>query len=194
MKFHKILLWHFGKIICYYLAPRYIKCKSKNLCIIPNISKVEKILKCSRDLIPSSSLSVKIQMGGKVCLRCKGKTLLGIVNKLLKTKSLSTSSSNVLLANNLNFYWRWRWWDQIQAIFLNLFYFKLWQVIIRLNKNKKYTLSQFLSFSMLITLDCFSGLKEGEGIWVYPRQNTFQQSCTKSSDFLFTRLGTVSKP
>ena len=26
-------------------------------------------------------------------------------------------------ANNLNFHWRWRWWDQIQAIFLNFFYF-----------------------------------------------------------------------
>ena len=26
-------------------------------------------------------------------------------------------------ANNLNFHWRWRWWDQIQTIFLNLFYF-----------------------------------------------------------------------
>ena len=32
----------------------------------------------------------------KVCLRCKGKTLLGIVNKLLKTKRLLTSPSNVL--------------------------------------------------------------------------------------------------
>ena len=28
-------------------------------------------------------------------------------------------------ANNLNFHWRWRWWDQIQAIFLNLFYFNV---------------------------------------------------------------------
>ena len=47
--------------------------------------KVEKISKDSLDLIPSPS--VKIQMiGGKVSLRCKGKTLLGIVNKLLKTK------------------------------------------------------------------------------------------------------------
>ena len=35
-------------------------------------------------------------MGRKVCLRCKGKTLLGVVNKLLKTKSLLTSPSNVL--------------------------------------------------------------------------------------------------
>ena len=26
-------------------------------------------------------------------------------------------------ANNLNFDWRWRWWDRIQAIFLNIFYF-----------------------------------------------------------------------
>ena len=39
--------------------------------------KVEKILKGSLDLIPLPSPSVKIQsMGGKICLRCKGKTLL----------------------------------------------------------------------------------------------------------------------
>ena len=51
--------------------------------------KVEKILKGSLDSISSPSLSVKIQiMGGKVCLRCKGKTLLGIVNKLLKTNNV----------------------------------------------------------------------------------------------------------
>ena len=51
-------------------------------------SKVEKILKGSLDSIPSPSTSVKIKiMGGKVCLRCKSKTLLGgMVNKLLKTK------------------------------------------------------------------------------------------------------------
>ena len=59
--------------------------------------KVEKILKVGLDLIPSPSPSVKIQtMGGKVCLSSKGKTLLGIVDKLLKTKSLLTSPSNVL--------------------------------------------------------------------------------------------------
>ena len=61
------------------------------------LHKVEKILKGSLDWIPSPSSSVKIQiMSGKVCLRCEGKTLLGIVNKLLKTKSLLTSPSNVL--------------------------------------------------------------------------------------------------
>ena len=50
-------------------------------------SKVEKILKGSLDLIPSPSPSGKIQiMGGKVCLTCKGKTLLGIVNKLFAFK------------------------------------------------------------------------------------------------------------
>ena len=59
--------------------------------------KVENILKGSLDSIPSPSSSVKIQsMGGKVCLWCKGKTLLGLVNKLLKTKSLLTSPSTVL--------------------------------------------------------------------------------------------------
>ena len=42
-------------------------------------------------------------------------------------KILLSTLSNVLLpkvnfpANNLNFHWRWRWWDQSQAIFLNHF-------------------------------------------------------------------------
>ena len=68
----------------------------KNPILFPTL-KVEKILKGSLDLIPSPSSSMKIQiMGGKVCLRWKGKTLLGVVNKLLKTKSLLTSPSNVL--------------------------------------------------------------------------------------------------
>ena len=62
-----------------------------------NSDKVENILKCSMDSIPSPSTSVKIKsMGRTNCLRCKGKTLLGIVNKLLKTKNLLTSPSNVL--------------------------------------------------------------------------------------------------
>ena len=62
-----------------------------------SVVKVEKILKGSLDLMQSPSPSVKIKiMGGKVSLRCKGKTLLGAVNKLLKTKSLLTSPSNVL--------------------------------------------------------------------------------------------------
>ena len=53
------------------------------------VSKVEKVLKDSMDLIPSPPPVVKIQiMGGKVCLRCKGKTLLAILK--------STTPSNVL--------------------------------------------------------------------------------------------------
>ena len=69
-------------------------------------------------MIPSPSPSVKIRiMGGKVCLWCKGKTLLGVFNKLLKTKILCFITSSKLSANNLNFHWRW--WDRIQTIFLN---------------------------------------------------------------------------
>ena len=63
----------------------------------PNRIKVENILKGTLDSIPSPSPLVKSQiMCGKVWLRCKGKTLLGVVNKFLKTKSLLTSPSNVL--------------------------------------------------------------------------------------------------
>ena len=59
--------------------------------------KVEKILKGGLDSIPSPSPSVKIQiMGGKVCLRFNGKTLLSVVNKCFVFKSLLTRPSNVL--------------------------------------------------------------------------------------------------
>ena len=61
----------------------------------PNL-KVKKILEDSLDSIPSPLPSVEIQiMGGKVGLRCKGKTLLGVVNKLFFTKNLLTTPSNV---------------------------------------------------------------------------------------------------
>ena len=63
----------------------------------PNRIKVENILKGTLDSIPSPSPLVKSQiMCGKVWLRCKGKTLLGVVDKFLKTKSLLTSPYNVL--------------------------------------------------------------------------------------------------
>ena len=70
---------------------------------VAQVKLVENILKGSLDLIPSPSSSVKIQiMGGKVCFGCKvickGKTLLGNVNKHLKTKSLLTSTGNVKLS------------------------------------------------------------------------------------------------
>jgi hypothetical protein len=91
------------------------------------ISKVEKILKYSLDLIPSPSLSVKIQiMSGKVCLRCRGKTWLGLwcQQSFEKKKFVDITQQCFALlpqvnfpANNLNFHWRWKWWDQIQAIF-----------------------------------------------------------------------------
>ena len=75
--------------------------------------KVEKILKGNLDSIWSPSVKIQI-MGGKDCLRCKGKTLLGIVNTLLKTKRFVdiTQQCFALLpqvnfpANDLNFHWR----------------------------------------------------------------------------------------
>ena len=57
--------------------------------------KVENTLKSSLDAIQSPSVKIQI-MSRKVCLRCKDKTLSGVVDKLLKTKRLLTSPSNVL--------------------------------------------------------------------------------------------------
>ena len=83
-----------------YVVPYHAECCIADILFFADFvfsDKVEKILKGILNSIPSSSPSVKIQiMGGKICLRCKGKTLLGIVNKLLKIKSLVTSPINVL--------------------------------------------------------------------------------------------------
>ena len=65
--------------------------------------KVEKILKGSLDSIQSPSPS----LGGNVCLRCEGITLLGDVNKHFVFKSLLTKPLLLevnFAANNLNFY------------------------------------------------------------------------------------------
>ena len=69
--------------------------------------KVEKTLKGSLDSISSPSASVKIQiMGGKVCLKCKGKTLLGENKKFVDTPQQCfafTPQAN-FPAHNLNFH------------------------------------------------------------------------------------------
>ena len=68
-----------------------------SICMYIIAFKVEKTLKGSLILILSPLLSVKIQIiGGKVFLRCKGKKLLGDINKLFIFKSLLTTPSNVL--------------------------------------------------------------------------------------------------
>ena len=96
--------------------------------ITKKIGKVENIWNGSLDLIPPS---VKIQiMSRKVCLLCK----VGIENK--KNVDITQQCFALLPlvnspANNLNFHWRWSWWDQIKAIFLNLFYFTHLQINIR---------------------------------------------------------------
>ena len=106
-------------------------------------SKVEKILKGSLDSIPSPSVKSQI-IGGKVCLRCNGKILLGVVNRpgcqeafcfqnfvYITQEFFAVLCQVIFPAKNLNFHWRWRWWHQIQAIFLNLFYFtasSMWNV------------------------------------------------------------------
>jgi hypothetical protein len=59
------------------------------------LDKEEKILKCNLNLFSSPSLKIQI-MGKKVRLSCEGKTLLGVVNKLLKIKSLLKIPGNVL--------------------------------------------------------------------------------------------------
>ena len=66
------------------------------------LDKVEKILKGSLDSIPSPAPSVKIQiMGGKVCFRCKGKTLLGVD---ITQQCFAIIPQVNSPANNLNFH------------------------------------------------------------------------------------------
>ena len=60
---------------------------------------------------------------GKFAWGVKAKHCWALSTNFWKQK---TSSSN-FPANNLKLHWRWRWWDQIQTIFLNLSYFNKWK-------------------------------------------------------------------
>ena len=67
--------------------------------------------------------------------------MLGDVNKLFSFQNFIDNAQQCFAftpqanfpTHNLNFHWRWRWWDQIQAIFLNIFYFT-----IKSSKNFEY--------------------------------------------------------
>ena len=66
--------------------------------------KVEKILKGSLYLISSPCPSLKIQiMGSKVCLWCKGKILLGIVNKFENKKCDGITQQCFAFLSQVNF-------------------------------------------------------------------------------------------
>ena len=109
-------------------------------------------------MIPSPSPSMKIQiMGRKVCLRCKDKTLLGHCQQTQENKKFVdiTQQCFDLLpqvnfpANNLNFHWRRKWLDWIQAIFLNLLYF-IPKYIIYCNRDKLKVISYIWPLSQHI--------------------------------------------
>ena len=86
-----------GRLVWNCSLPNHHSIRNINLSIHFCFVKVEKDLKGSLDSILLPSPSVKIQiMGGKVYFRYNGKTLLDDVNKILKTKSLLKTTSNVL--------------------------------------------------------------------------------------------------
>ena len=76
-----------------------------------NLFKVENILKGSLDSIPSTSVKIQI-MGGKVCLRRKGKKITGRCQQSFETKKFIDINQQCiallpqvnLTANNLNFH------------------------------------------------------------------------------------------
>ena len=66
-------------------------------------------------------------------------------------------TSSKLSRHNLNFHWKWRWWDQIQNIFLNLFYFILtfWilnyiYLAIHITNPGYFIFGPFLVFGLLL--------------------------------------------
>ena len=54
-----------------------------------------------------------------------GQNIAGWCQQTFENKCFAFTPQANFPAHNLNFHWRWRWWDRIQAIFLNIFYFKI---------------------------------------------------------------------
>ena len=82
------------------------------------LSKVNFFLNGSLDLIPSPSVKILI-MGGKVCLRCKGKTFLGVVKKFLNTKLFEFSLKLKVMGSNLGYFLKYFLLYLLKYVFLN---------------------------------------------------------------------------
>ena len=129
-----LLIWSMKKFVM--ILNDKMALKWNLIHILYQTFKVEFFLKGSLDWIPSPSPSVKIQvMGGKVCLRCKGKTLLLFSKVCWHHPAMFCLITSSKLANkkfvdnaqqcyaftpqanfsthNLNFHWNWRWWNWI---------------------------------------------------------------------------------
>ena len=90
------------------------------------ILKVERVLKGSLDSIPSPSPSVKIQnYRQESLLEVMRQNIAGWCQQTFCFQKFVDYAQHCFaftpqanfLAHNLNFHWRWRWWDQIQATF-----------------------------------------------------------------------------
>ena len=81
----------------------------------------------SLDSIPSTSPSVKIQIIGEKVISqnidgwCQQTSFFQKFVGNAQQCFAFTPQTN-FPARNLNFCWRWRWWDHIQATFWNIFY------------------------------------------------------------------------
>ena len=93
--------------------------------------------------------------------------MLSDVNKLFVFKSLLTIAQQCFAftpqanftAHNLNFHWRLRWWDQIQAISLNIFYFTT-----KVSDNQNYKWHFINKLASLCST--FEGLTLKPRIWI----------------------------
>ena len=101
--------------------------KEKKICL-ELTNKVENILKVA--WIWSHHLPWKFKLWAwKFTWGVKAKHCWALSTNFWKQKNCwhHPTMFCLITANNFYFHWRWRWWDEIQAIFLNLFYFICWQ-------------------------------------------------------------------
>ena len=139
---------------------------TKNIIVCFLFGKVEKTLTGSLNWISSPSISMKIQnMGERVCLRRQN--IAEICQQTFESKKFVdiTQQCFALLLQvnchtyNLNFYWRWRWWDQISWEF----FFSA--ALTALNRPKFHfrLINSFIQTSLLRSL-----CKRQECLWLSP--------------------------
>ena len=69
---------------------------------------------------------------------------ISLLKKFVDNAQQSCTPQANFPAHNLNFHWKWRWWDRIQAMFLNLFYFNSHDTLGNKNFKKSLILNVIL--------------------------------------------------
>ena len=97
--------------------------------------------------------------------------------------------------HDLNFHWRWRWWDQIQATFQNLFYFTMCYTFKMCRNKQFYIAAKPVRNKLCMHVYCMEttiNTKDKDGTWLQKHCKAWLETITLVFIFFLPIFCTIS--